>query len=114
MTDLYDDAIAYLTENPELIYHTWSNPSSATGGCLFGFVKPQGTRGWYRPDGRHCGCLTQIRDPDMTRVSWWPALTNSIRFDKRLPMNPNHITIEHLPAFADWQRIIDTLEEADE
>jgi hypothetical protein len=115
MTDRYDDAIAHLTENPRDITDAWTAPSSAVGGCLFAFVRPKhGEYHFKRPDGRRCGCLTQIRDATQRRVSWWPSITNAIRFDKRLPKEVLNITIESLTAFADWQRIIDTLEEADE
>jgi hypothetical protein len=109
MTDQYDDAIVHLTENPELIRETWGNPEGYTAGCLFTWVTPDG-EGTQRDDGMYCGCLTQIRNGGFHSVSWWSSLTNLIRWDKRIPTEGKDITVEDLPVFAEWQRIIDTQE----
>ena len=123
MSDRYDVAVAYLTENPEDIRTAWENPCYSEGGCLFGCVSPHG-RGW-RPDGRGVGCLTQIRagpnlrsdsgasntNSDSKSVAWWPHLTMEIRNDTRIPRLVSDIGVENLHVFAEWQRRVDALRE---
>jgi len=131
MNDKYDDAIAFLTENPEHIREAWGDPETneEEGGILFGFVGPD----WkdnsisVRYEGEHgtCGCLQQIRkcrvvdeydsmeealDADGSMVgSYWPRLWEKIAGDRRLPHDEHDITVEDLPVFAEWQREIDVL-----
>jgi len=42
MRDKYDDAIEYLTTNPDKIFETWAEPQRRKGGCLFSAVTPSG------------------------------------------------------------------------
>jgi hypothetical protein len=90
--DAYDDAIAYLTEHPEKIYSEWE-----WGKTLFEFCGHYGRR--------FCGCLTMIRNG--REIAETPELTAAIRADARIPTHPRAITVESLPAFAEWQRRID-------
>ncbi len=104
--DKYDEAIAYLTEHPDEIVNEWWN-GSATGsnegqaGCLFNRA------GDELADGRWCGCLTQVRGENLPAAT--PELTAAIRADHRIPADENHITVDHLEVFAEWQRKIDAM-----
>jgi hypothetical protein len=111
MTDRYDNAIKYLTNDPDAIQQAWNNPSNSPGGCLFDYVSPDNNDTHRPTDGRACGCLTQIRSGTAYgTVAWWPSITNEIRRDTRIP-DQSDITIEDLPVFAEWQRAIDLLRE---
>lgn len=104
-TDKYDDAIAHFTAHPEQIRDAWEHPWVHPAGCLFlhcGDVLDDDKQG-----GR-CGCLTQIRACD-TYVGPTPKMTKEIRKDERIPLHPDEIQVEHLAAFAEWQRKIDPL-----
>lgn len=98
MSDKYDEAIATLTEFPDMIRPSWENPCDYQTGCLFEFTD---TGTIY--DG--CGCLTQVRagtDPAPT-----VELTIAIRGDRRIPCLLKDITVNDLPVFAEWQRRLD-------
>ena len=132
--DKYDDAIDYLTENPDMIHDAWGNPEEheGQGGELFGFVGPdwKDNDNKVRYEGHHgtCGCLQQIRaakvvsDYDTMEEalrsdgqmvgSYWPRLWAKIAGDRRLPHEESDITVEDLPVFAEWQREIDILRES--
>ena len=127
--DKYDDAIAYLTENPEDIHDAWSDPEEweGRGGELFGFVGPDwkdnsNTVAYRGEVSGTCGCLQQIRaayksekcgmyaldDTNMT-LSHWPDLWERIARDRRLPADSSDIGLEDLPVFAEWQRKLDVM-----
>jgi hypothetical protein len=107
--DKYDDAIDYLTENPDEIYHVWGLGSQdrgrinpAPGSVLFNIVGRDGCG----------GCLTQIR----ARADHTPRQTpliEAIRSDHRIPYHSSEIQVRHLRHFAEWQRKIDALDAAD-
>lgn len=98
--DKYDEAIEYLTTNPEEIENKWHNPSTMHG-CLFQFATPTG-----HAKGAS-GCLTLIRRDHDLRVLGRPDLTEAIRNDTRIPILSGDIRVEHLPVFAEWQRRLD-------
>lgn len=98
--DKYDEAVRFLTENPGSIERSWSSPHRTDGGCLFDYAS-------LDRQGDRYGCLTQIKRGSME--AWDPKLTEAIRADERIPLSPRDITIESLPAFAEWQRKIDQL-----
>jgi len=115
--DKYDEAIAYLTENPDEIKDAWGDPSnSVPGSVLFGYVGPEWTDCSMSKDGIHrCGCLQQIRqDEDGEEfTSWWPEITRQIRQDRSIPKDHEEIGVGDLEAFAKWQRIVDDLRESE-
>ena len=93
MRDKYDEAIEYLTANPDQIYVAWVDTTLHPHGCLFQFAG-------------HGSCITMIRngwDGD-SRI---PELTRVIRNDERLPSFARDIKPAHLPVFADYQRKLD-------
>lgn len=115
--DIYDEAVAYLTEFPERILAAWERPEVEDGGALFLYCSPSGTgrdhsvqqgrakKGWIY------GCLTQVRTGDYE--AWTPELTAAIRADARIPLSPHDITVDSLPAFAEWQRAMKAMREAE-
>jgi hypothetical protein len=99
--DVYDEAVAYWQEHfsPEAITHSWTRPDIRPGGALFLNCD-------YKPyEGFTCGCLTQVKSGHYVAAT--AELTEAIRADPRLPDSPENITLESLPAFAEWQRRID-------
>lgn len=97
--DKYDDAIAYFAEHPNEILDAWKSPYKHAAGCLFQKATKNGL-------GHGYGCLTEVRRwPQMPAQTC--ALTQAIRADRRIPMDPNDITLDHLKIFAEWQRRID-------
>jgi len=96
--DKYDEAVEYLTKYPDSISHAWKSPTGCDAGCLFQFVES-------RPG--LCGCLSQIRAGRWDAET--PQLTAAIRADGRIPVEPEDITVNHLPVFAEWQRKIDRI-----
>lgn len=130
MNDKYDDAIAFLTENPDEIAEAWGNPGGmeGRGGELFGYVGPD----WQSSNNRMydtrgveagtCGCLQQIRKAKSDgmdgksghmEMSHWPRLWREIASDRRIPIESVDITVDDLRVFAEWQRRIDILREQD-
>jgi hypothetical protein len=105
MTDKYDEAIEYLTKYPTEIWPAWRDPRIHQAGILFLHC---GDNNKYYDHGVYCGCLTQIRS-DHAFVAATDDLTEAIRKDDRIPKSPSEITVEHLAAFAEWQRKIDAL-----
>lgn len=103
--DKYDEAVAYLTANPDKIYGAWIGPNRNPGGRLFYYVMPnvQGTP--WRNDGKACGCLSMICGNDYH--AWTDELTEEIRGDDRIPKTGSDVRVEHLPVFAEWQRRLD-------
>lgn len=109
--DIYDKEIAYLTENPDRIYHHWNHSS-----FLFAKVLNPAhpllnglTRG-------QCGCITQIRENNLSAETF--ELETEIKNDNRIPLSPDNprdewtdgyreLNIEDLQIFAEWQRKID-------
>ena len=93
--DKYDQQIAELTENPEKILNHWMQPKG-----LFA----------YANDGKgyvnNTGCLTMIRYSSAYNAQT-ENLTNAIRNDIRIPKDQMQITVDHLPVFAEWQRLLD-------
>ena len=93
MPDIYDEEVKRLTDCPRDISHAWN---AATP--LFAFVGIL--------DGKHFGCLTEIKArPDCFKTN--NPLINQIINDDRIPTNVKEIKVEHLPLFAEYQRIID-------
>ena len=120
--DKYDEAVEYLTANPEFIKTAWGTAlcdredlDHADGlteeqrketydkaSCLF---KNCGTS--FSP-----GCLTQVahdgRDIRFCRKAETPELTEAIRLDKdRIPEDGDSIEVKDLQVFAEWRRRID-------
>lgn len=56
--------------------------------------------------GKAIGCLTMVRGGKACLAAT-PELTAAIRADDRLPSDEEHITPEHLPVMAEWQRRLD-------
>jgi hypothetical protein len=95
MSDKYDLAIEFLTQNPDKIWDAWNHPAVNEGGDLFMYAH------------RSTGCLTQIRrDPET--YSGTISQSAEILADERIPKFPADITVESLPVFAEWQRRLDT------
>ena len=114
MSDKYDEAIAYLTANPNRIEQVWNHPIDfeEEGGCLF----MPCTRGYalYNGPPQKCGCLTQIRSDPTLRVVGRDSqiaaiLTKEIRQDQAIPKRGQDIKISDLQHFATWQRRLDAL-----
>ena len=101
MGDKYDDAVAYLTDNPGEILAAWNRPDKHPAGALFNYVARE------VPKELDCmyGCLTQIRGEIYEAET--PELTRAIRADERIPRKSALVTLAHLPVFAEWQRRID-------
>lgn len=102
MSDIYDKAVKFLTEHPEEIYDAWARVEDHVAGCLFGAVDKDPLN--YKPRGA-CGCLTQVKSGRIRACN--SELTNRIRSDDRIPNTGEHITVKHLPIFAEWQRVLD-------
>ena len=102
--DKYDKAIEFLTAHPKKICIAWNDPPQYEGGCLFQFATPTG-----RCDTTHsAGCLTQIHlDPVVMAGNLNHRLVAEIVADTRIPNRVEDITVESLPAFAEWQRNLD-------
>lgn len=94
MPDKYDLAIESLTANPEKIHEAWNDPTRFKEGCLFMYAD------------NSSGCLTQIRYQPW-RYGRRLAQATEIVADERIPEDPNEITVETLPVFAEWQRRLD-------
>jgi hypothetical protein len=111
MKDAYAQAVEYLTENPGKIWKAWISPIVSPGGCLFFFCGPHATGRAVPWSGFQCGCVTMVHDDD-DRVAWTPELTAAIKSDARLPYGngtDDHITVDHLPILAGWQRRMDVI-----
>jgi ribosomal protein L31 len=105
--DRYQQAVEYLTANPDYIGLAWAGPSAVEGGCLFRFASKSG-KGSGLPIQDTCGCLTMIRSCHQEKCeSATPELTALIRADERIPKKSIDITPDHLPIFAGWQRRLD-------
>lgn len=98
--DKYDEAVAYLTKNPDEIYDAWNMASThvpVKGSCLF--VPCDLTVLTV------CGCLTQVRGLEYDAAT--PRLTRAIRADRGIPKRGESIKPRHLKRFAYWQRRLD-------
>lgn len=86
----------------------WQTPTDAPArSILFRAVTPDGREG-PRPDGKFCGCLTEIKGehyPTGPRVAWTDKWTEGIRRDERIPWIMGEIRPENLVAFAEWQQV---------
>jgi hypothetical protein len=102
MSDVYDEAVAYLTEHPDEILKAWSYPDPEwhTGHSLFMCCGGEDSI-------RGAGCLTQIRQTDGRVPAATVDLTEAIAADERIPLDGWDIKVQHLPVFAEWQRRID-------
>lgn len=102
--DKYDEAVDFLTANPDKINDAWNDPRTVEGGCLFQVAgnQPNFT-------SNH-GCLTQIRSEPTIYKAQTPELTAEILADDRLPnqQGGQDITVKHLPVFAEWMRRLAT------
>lgn len=92
--DIYDQEIQYLTEHPEEISHHWVSWSPLFAEC--------GERG-----DQSCGCLTQVKNGNGVAAN--DALTSKILADERIPTGQSLVRIEHLPVFAEYQRLFDKM-----
>jgi hypothetical protein len=101
--DSYDEAIEYLTKNPTQILLAWKQPDHEAH-CLF-LAATRSGKPERLPNGRMGMGLTAIR------ACWGIAateeITTMVREDRRLPDDPAKITLEHLPLFAEYQRLLD-------
>lgn len=104
MKDKYQIAVEYLTEHPGEIYRAYVVPSThKKAGCLFRYCTPDGMP--QKVAGNNCGCLVMVRHHGYFAST--NRLTEEIRADERIPMDPNEIGVEHLEVFAEWQRRLD-------
>ena len=105
LRDKLQAAVDYLTEHPWKIEDVWFAPYDTDHGCLFRRVHPAiSLKSNFRTrNGRHCGCLTQIRN-ETTRCfqAYTKRLTGEIKADERLPSRGFDITVDHLPIFMEW------------
>lgn len=114
LSDRYQEAVNYLTRFPRQIVANWRAWNTEPAGCLFAPVVPDLSTAYdgtfvgrsVNPHGDHCGCLTQIRSSPNV-FAWTSDLTERIRADARIPIAPHLVKVEHLPVFAQWQRVID-------
>lgn len=106
--DKYDQAIQYLTANPNEVYRAWNSPRNHhEAGCLFKMVG----------DGTFVGCLTQIAMGEAEAAT--RELTTLIRSEQRLAIDVIQIEgsggakevsrklLPLLPLFAKYQRVVD-------
>lgn len=108
MSDIYDEAIAYLTSDPDRFQDrvglawNWSN-LERPGSVLFRYCSGNG-----QPMHHDilCGCLTQVKNGLNAATE---ELTNLIRADPRIPDDVDNITPESLPVFAEYQRMMDNM-----
>lgn len=106
--DKYAKAIEFLTERPNEIYAAWSSPRNHFAGCLFQYASPRGGLSDCPVMLKSSGCLTQIRSFNGDRVVHGRTdLTEQILADTRIPKHESKITLDTLPVFAEWQRILD-------
>lgn len=86
----------------------WMTPNQPRAKSpLFQCCTPNGDEGG-RPDGRLCGCLTEIKShhyPTGPRVAWTDEWTMAIRNDERIPWTVGVIRPEQLMVFAEWQSV---------
>lgn len=92
--DIYDREIARLTKSPGDIYESWMR-----GSPLFRYLTPSG----YVHAGIDYGCPTMIKNG---RISFCDSITDAVRATK-IPTSLRKILVEHLPVFADIQRMCD-------
>jgi len=104
MSDKYDKAVEYLTENPGEIVDVWGGVIRGDATCLFSFVSPDGSVAREPVNGELVGCLTMIKGGRYP--AYTEKLTAEIRADDRIP-ETGMVTVESLPIFAEWQRRID-------
>ena len=108
MSDIYDEAVDYLTEHPDEILECWNNPYRMRAGILFTHVS---ARASIDVEFMRCGCLTQVAmERDLDDPSYRAdtnALTDAIRADASIPKHPEDIQAADLTTFARWQRRID-------
>jgi hypothetical protein len=105
--DKYDEAIAYLTEHPDEIEEAWMDGSIYPpdeddkkkinpGACLLRMLKSTGM------------CLTMMKNSkNRSGDPYLLALVVEVNADDRIPDEDVKITVESLPAFAEWQRRFD-------
>lgn len=108
--DKYDEQIAYLKVFPDRIEEDWN-----TAAGIFRIVGEDFHDGdrWQLS-----GCLTQMKRKDGKHTEFYAIIngelnleiTEAIQNDPRIPANFSEITVDMLPAFAEWQRKIDKLE----
>lgn len=114
MSDVYNEAVKYLNENPDKIWYAWNDVENK-GGILFQYANQDG----FSSDG--CGCLTTIVH------SWRNAatkeLTEMIRSEEQFNIdmtsfryrdNIDTVAVAKrllplLDLFAEWQRKIDKI-----
>lgn len=108
----YGAAVNFLTRNPDKISEAWDTPFELKGGSLFVFASPDGRRAvGDEVPGAPC-CLTQLKARGRSTIKGLPPavgakLIKKLRADKRIPSSPERITVESLPAFAEWQERLD-------
>lgn len=120
--DKYDEAIEWLVEHADdetgcrynVIQWAWDlDDEFPIAHCLFQLCTPGGLSS-PNPQGKVCGCLTQVRRSENTLDAWTPELTAAIRADERIPGSIEGISKLRddelraaLQPFAEWQRKLD-------
>lgn len=117
MANKYESAIARLRKIYEqsgeaafndAIEAAWARCNGNENGCLFLFCSPSGNYERVVLEGLHCGCLTQVRAPEVRFPAWTPELTEKIRADDRIPFGPNYIRHpDQLEVFREYQELMD-------
>lgn len=108
--DIYDRAVAFLTNRPEQISRAWDDPFGHPAGILFQVASPSGNYQSALDGIGYCGEICEIVSGQA--VAYTDEMTDIIRDDERIPKietdaEPPNIQIEHLEAFAEWQRLFD-------
>lgn len=106
--DAYQQAVEYLTANPNLIPRAWLHGGylHADNNITIRSMAGPGAILFQVTGGKDCGCLTIVRG-DNEYPAATKELTSAIRSDRRIPCDDYDITVDHLPIFASWQRHID-------
>lgn len=109
MRDEYDDHMDELRANNSII-QDWDEVKP-----LFRVLGPErnspsrvkGVREFCSP--WLYGCPTQIKSQPARFCAITPELTKKILEDRRIPCSKEQITLESLPAFAEYQRAVDEI-----
>ena len=108
----YAAAVDFLTKHPDEIERAWMAPFENQGGSLFVFASPDGRRSSNSDISGVC-CLTQLKNRGRgDTIEGLPRrvgakLLKELRADDRIPSDPDNITAESLPAFAERQGQMD-------
>ena len=103
--DAYDRAVTYLKERPDEIPTAWVEATSHPAGMLFAFANREKMAGGHDAHGQPFGCPTMIRSGQYGAATL--KVRDAIRRRRSIPDDPDDIRVEHLPAFASVQRMVD-------